>query len=153
MSIEEQFKAELKDAMKSGDRARLDSIRMINSEILLAKSAPGFSGQIDDDLYVKVISAQVKKDEKSIEEYRALGDRGQAMVDKFTAEVEFLSRWLPSRLDEDQTAELVERAIAELGVERDPKSSGRVIGHIMKGHKDEVDGSLVNRLVRQALES
>lgn len=152
MTIEEQFKAELKDAMKSGDKARLDTVRMITSEVLLAKTAPGFSGQVDDELYLKVIAAQVKKDEKSIEEYRALGERGQVMADKFAAEVEYLARWLPSRMGEAETRALIESAIAELGVERDAKSSGRVIGHIMKSHKDEVDGALVNKLVRQALE-
>jgi uncharacterized protein len=152
MTIEEEFKAELKDAMKSGDRARLDTVRMISSEILLAKSAAGFSGEVDDDLYLKVIAAQVKKDEKSIEEYGELGERGEAMVSKYKAEVAYLSRWLPTKLSEDETMALVESAITELGVDRDPKSSGRIIGHIMKGHKDEVDGALVNRLVRQALE-
>jgi uncharacterized protein len=152
MTIEEQFRAELNDAMKAGDRPRLDTVRMITSEILLAKSAPGFAGEVDDELYLKVIAAQVKKDEKSIEEYRGLGERGQAMVDKYTAEVAYLSRWMPTRLGEEETRTLIESAIVELGVERNPKSSGRVIGHIMKSHKNEVDGGLLNRLVRAALE-
>ena len=69
MTVDEQFKAELKDAMKAGDRPRLDTVRMITSEILLATSAPGFAGEVDDDLYLTVIAAQVKKDEKSIEEW------------------------------------------------------------------------------------
>ena len=152
MTIDEQFKAELKDAMRASDRPRLDTIRMVTSEILLAKSAPGFAGEVDDELYLKVIAAQVKKDEKSIEEYGGLGERGQAMVDKYIAEVAYLSKWLPTRMGEEETLALIESAIAELGVERDLKSSGRIIGHIMKSHKDEVDGGLVNRLVRQALE-
>jgi uncharacterized protein YqeY len=152
MTIEEELRAELTDAMKTSDKARLDTVRMVTSEVLLAKSAPGFSGVVDDDLYLSVISAQVKKDEKSIEEYGQLGERGQPMVDKFTAEVAYLSRWLPTRMGEAETRSLVESAITELDVERDPKSSGRVIGHIMKTHRNEVDGALVNKLVREALD-
>ncbi|MDH4116099.1 MAG: GatB/YqeY domain-containing protein [Acidimicrobiia bacterium] len=152
MTIADQFSAELKDAMRSGDKPRLDTVRMIISEILVAKTAPGFTGQVDDDLYLAVIAAQVKKDQKSIEEYRALGERGEPMVAKYEAEVAYLSQWLPTRLDEEATAELVAATIAELGVEGDPKAAGRVIGQIMKNHRDEVDGGLVNKVVRQALE-
>lgn len=153
MTIEEELKAELKEAMKAGDRPRLDTIRMVNSEILLAKSAPGFDGEIDDDLYVAVIGAQVKKDQKSIEEYSALGERGEPMVEKYRAEVEYLSRWLPTKMSEEETEELVRATVEELGVAGDPKAAGRVIGQIMKARKDDVDGGLVNRLVRQVLEA
>jgi uncharacterized protein YqeY len=153
MTIAAELQGELKDAMKAGDKARLDTIRMVNSEILLAKSAPGFSGEIDDDLYLRVIAAQVKKDRKSIEEYSALGERGEAMVAKYESEVEYLSRWLPSQMGQAETEALVRATIEELGVAGDPKASGRVIGHIMKNHKDEVDGGLVNQTVRQVLDA
>ncbi len=153
MTIEQELRAELKEAMKAGDRPRLDTIRMVNSEILLAKSAPGFKGEVDDNLYVAVMSAQVKKDQKSIEEYSALGERGEPMVVKYQKEVEYLSRWLPSRMSEEDTERLVRATVEELGVAGDPKAAGRVIGQIMKERKDDVDGGLVNRLVRQVLES
>lgn len=152
MSIATELKTELENAMRSGDRPRLDTIRMINSEILLAKSAPGFQGEVDDDLYLSVIAAQVKKDRKSIEEYAALGERGEAMVTKYETEIRYLSRWLPSQLDEEETEALARSTIDELGVSGDPKAAGRVIGHIMKNHGDEVDGGLVNKVVRRILE-
>ena len=153
MSIETEFQSELKDAMKSGDKARLDTVRMVHSEILLAKSAPGFTGEIDDALYLDVIAAQVMKDRKSIDEYSALGERGAAMVAKYEAEVDYLSRWLPSQMSEEDTESLVRSTVAELGAEGDPKAAGRVIGHIMKTHKDEVDGGLVNKVVRRVLDA
>jgi uncharacterized protein len=98
-----------------------------------------------------VIASYVKKMQKSLAEYEGLGERGEAMADKLRFEVEYLSRWLPSKLDEDATRDLVDHTIAELGVGGDPSAAGRVIGAIMGGHKDEVDGGLVNRLVRDAL--
>lgn len=152
MSIATELQTELKDAMKAGDKARLDTIRMINSEILVAKTAPGFRGEVDDELYRQVIAAQVKKDKKSIEEYESFGERGKDMVAKYEAEVGYLSRWLPSQLDESETEDLVRSTVDELGVGGDPKAAGRVIGQIMKAHKDEVDGGLVNKVVRRVLE-
>ncbi|HKZ19210.1 MAG TPA: GatB/YqeY domain-containing protein [Acidimicrobiia bacterium] len=151
MTIKEELNAELKDAMKARDARRRDVIRMIETEVTLARSAPGFKGEVNDSLYRKVIAAYAKKMEKAKGEFREAGDRGAAMVEKLAWEVEYLSRWLPKKLDEESTAALVSAAIAELDVAGDPKASGRVIGQIMKEHKDEVDGALVNRLVAEAL--
>ena len=151
MTIKEELNAELKDAMKARDARRRDVIRMIETEVTLARSAPGFKGEVNDALYRKVIAAYAKKMEKAKSEFEVAGDRGAAMVEKLEWEVEYLGRWLPKKLDEESTAALIAAAIAELGVAGDPKASGRVIGQIMKEHKDEVDGALVNRLVAEAL--
>lgn len=150
-TIKQQLAEELKDAMKTGDVDRRDVIRMVESEISLAKSAPGFRGEVDDDLYRRVMTAYSKKMDKARAEYLELGPRGEEMARKLGWEVGFLSRWLPSKLDQPSTEALVRAAISELGVEGDPKAAGRVIGHIMKHHKEEVDGGLVNRLVAAAL--
>jgi len=126
------------------------SIRLIETEISKAKTAPGFSGEVDDVLYQQVIASYVKKMDDARQEYEGLGERGAEMVDKLGFEIEYLSRWLLKKLDEARTRELVQRVIAELGVS-DPKAVGRVMGQVMKQHKDEVDGALVKRLVGELL--
>ncbi len=151
MTIKDELKAELTDAMKSRDARRRDVIRMIDTEVSVARSAVGFRGEVDDDFYRKIITSYSKKMEKAKAEYEALGERGEAMAKQLGWEVEYLGRWLPKKLGEAETAELVEATIAELGVAGDPKAAGRVIGQIMESHKDEVDGGLVNRLVAAAL--
>lgn len=150
-SIAEQLDEELKDAMRAKDVARRDVIRQVRAEVGVARSAPGFDKNEGDDFYRAVIGSYVKKMQKSLAEYETLGERGQDMAAKLRFEIEYLSRWLPSKLDEAATADLVERTIDELGVAGDPAAAGRVIGAIMKSHRDEVDGALVNRLVRDRL--
>ncbi|NNC91891.1 MAG: GatB/YqeY domain-containing protein [Acidimicrobiia bacterium] len=152
MTIRDELSVELKDALRAGDRNRKDVIRAIETEVSRAKSEPGFEGDIDDDLYRTVIASYVKKMTKARGEYEAMGDRGEEMVAKLTYETEFLARWMPQTLDEAATRALVFEAITELSVD-DPKQAGRVVGHIMQDHKGEVDGGLVNKLVRTALES
>ena len=152
-TIKEQFAEELKNAMKTGDVDRRDVIRMIESEISLAKSAPGFKGGVNDELYRQVISSYSKKMDKARTEYLDLGPRGEEMARKLGWEVEYLSRWIPSKLDQASTEALVRATISELGVGGDPKAAGRVIGQIMKDHKGDVDGALVNKLVSAALAS
>ncbi|MCC6750203.1 MAG: GatB/YqeY domain-containing protein [Deltaproteobacteria bacterium] len=150
MSIKEALNAELKDAMRAKDQPRLNVIRQVETEISVARAAPGFKGTVDDALYLQVIAAYVKKMDKARQEYAGLGERGREQVQQLGYEITYLSRWLPTKLDEAQTRALVKQAIAELGV-TDGKSIGRLVGHLMKSHKDELDGGLVNRVAREEL--
>lgn len=151
MTIREELAEELKDAMRAQDGPRRDVIRQVETEVAVVRSQPGFEGEVDDELYRTVIAAYVKKMDKARDEYIEIGERGAAMAAKLGFEVDYLSRWLPSKLDEEATRRLVQDAIAELGVAGDEKAAGRVTGHLMKNHGKEVDGGLVNRLVREEL--
>ena len=151
MTIQEELTAELRAAMKEKDAPRRDVIRQIQTEVATAKSQPDFKGEVDDGLYQQVIASYVKKMEKSRDEYAALGERGEEMADKLSFEVEYLARWLPQKMDETATRDLVKEAIAELGAAGDEKAAGRVTGHLMKTRGGDLDGGLVNRLVREEL--
>lgn len=151
MSIREELAGELRDAMRAQDGPRRDVIRQIETEISVARSEPGFSGELDDDLYRRVIGAYVKKMDKTRQEYLDIGERGAAMAAKLGYEVEYLSRWIPQKLDEAQTRDLVKKTIQDLGVAGDEKAAGRVTGQLMKDHGKDLDGGLVNRLVREEI--
>jgi len=150
MGIHDDLTAELKEAMKARDKARINVIRQIESEISLAKSAPGFDAEVDDALYLKTIATYVKKMDKARREYEAAGERGAANAQKLAWEITYLARWLPQALGEDETRRAVRAAIAELKAD-DPKMVGRVIGHVMKNSGKDLDGALVSKIVRQEL--
>ncbi|MGH8943779.1 MAG: GatB/YqeY domain-containing protein [Acidimicrobiia bacterium] len=151
MSIREELASELRDAMRAQDAPRRDVIRQIETEISVARSEPGFSGELDDDLYRRVIGAYVKKMDKTRQEYLDIGERGAAMAAKLGYEVEYLSRWIPQKLDEAQTRDLIKKTIRDLGVAGDEKAAGRVTGQLMKEQGKDLDGGLVNRLVREEI--
>lgn len=151
--IRDELQAEFKDAMKTKDARRRDVIRQVNSELALRRAEPGFAEVDDEELHRDVIAAYVKKMEKARKEYEGFGERGAPMAEQLAFEVEYLSRWLPSRLDEEATRALVAATVAELDAGGDPKAAGRVIGTLMRDHGDELDGGLVNRLVREALDA
>lgn len=150
MPIHEELAAELKVAIRGRDRRRMDVIRQVETEVARARTEPGFRGEVDDALYHRVIAAYCKKMDKARQEFLAAGERGQAQADKLAFEVEYLGRWQAQTLDEAATRDLVRAAIAETGA-TDPKMTGRVIGHVMKAAGGTVDGTLVNRLVREEL--
>ena len=151
MTIKDELTAELRDAIRAQDAPRRDVIRQIETEVSVARSQPGFDGEADDDLYRQVIGSYVKKMDKARSEYLEMGERGEALASKYGFEVEYLSRWLPQKLDEASTRELVRSVIADLGVAGEEKAAGRVTGELMKTRGGDLDGGLVNRLVREEL--
>ena len=144
-----KLSADRVSAMKRGDRATVNVIRQIETEVSVAKSAPGFSGEIDDDLYRNTIAAYVKKMDKARAEYEALGEAGRDQAAGLAFEIEYLSQFLPEAASEEDTRRLVRQTIAELGID-DPKMKGRAIGAIMQSGA-ELDGALVARLVDEEL--
>jgi uncharacterized protein YqeY len=152
MSIHEELAAELRESIRGRDRRRLDVIRQVETEVARARTEPGFHGEVDDALYLRVIAAYCRKMDKARLEFVAAGERGRAQAEKLAFEIEYLGRWQAVTLDEDATRALVRAAIAELGA-ADPKMAGRIIGHVMKVAGGTVDGTLVNRLVREELGS
>jgi uncharacterized protein len=150
MTIQERLAADQTTAMKAKDKPTLNAIRSVQAEVSMAKSAPGFSGRIDDDLYIATITTYVKRIDKSRAEYEAMGDAGAQQASELAFEIDYLTRFLPVKLDEAATRSLVERTIADMGATSETPI-GQVIGSVMKSGED-VDGAMVNRIVREALD-
>lgn len=149
MSIKNELQDELKDAMRTHDRNRIDVVRQIHTEVTRAVTAPGFSGEADDELYRQTIAAYAKKMRKALAEYESYGERGADAAAKLRFEVGYLERWLPRAPPAEEIPALVDAAVEELGVSN-PKGMGRVIGHLMKQYPG-IDGAVVSRLVRERL--
>jgi uncharacterized protein YqeY len=149
MSLQEQLKQDQIAAMRAKDKATLNAIRSVQAEIATAKTAPGFSGEADDTLYVKTIATYVKRISKSRTEYVAMGERGADQAAMLAFEIEYLDKYLPSTLDETGTRELVAAAIADMGADENTPV-GKVIGAVMRSG-ESLDGALVNRIVREEL--
>ena len=151
MSIEQRLRDDQKTAMRARDAATLNAIRSIQAEVATAKTAPGFKGDVDDALFVKVISTYVKRISKSKVEYDTMGERGAEQAGKLGFEIQYLTQYLPKKLNEQDTRMLIEQAIADIGAD-DSTPAGQVVGAVMRSGED-LDGALVNRLVREALEN
>ena len=150
MSIHDELRAELKEAMRAKDRPRLDVIRSIETEAARRRSEMGAGAVLDDDDYRRLIDSYVKRMDKARQEFVAAGEAGREQASKLSFEIGYLGRWLPEALGEDETRSIVRAAIADLGAD-DPKMAGRVIGHVMKSGREGLDGGLVGRLVREEL--
>lgn len=150
MSIEQQIMTRIKEAMKNKNNDELALLRMVKTEAQKAKTAPGFDGNADDAFWLDVIGKYVKQQQRAIGEFEKAGDAAKETIHKLKFDIEYLSEFLPKKLGETETRELVKSAIEATKV-TDIRMVGKVMGFIMKGHRDEVDAALVKKLAEEAL--
>jgi len=150
MSIQQDLRQQLAEALKGRDRRTADLIRMINTKITERVKAKGFDGEVDDAMVLEVIAAYSKSLKKARVEYVKAGERGAEQVSQLDFEIGWCAKFLPQQLSETEVRAAVVAAIAEVGA-TDPKMIGRVIGVVMKQHKGEVDASLVKQIAADLL--
>ena len=146
MGLEERLVEEMKQAMKSNDKAKLSTIRMIrsavkNKEIDLRKP-------LDDDAISRVIQGMVKKSEESIEQFKA-GKR-MDLVEKETKEIEIMKSYLPQPLSREEVLKIIDQTIEETEASS-LKDLGKVMKSVMPKLGGKVDGALINQLVKERL--
>ena len=150
MSIEDQLTTRLKEAMRSKRSDELAILRMVKTEGTKARSAPGFEGETDDAFWLGVIGRYVKQQRKALSEFEKLGDAAEAQAVAARFEIDYLAPFLPAQLGEDEVRRLVVEAIAKTGAVG-AKMAGRIVGAVMKEHRDQVDPQLVKRIAAEEL--
>ncbi|HEX3698614.1 MAG TPA: GatB/YqeY domain-containing protein [Polyangia bacterium] len=150
MSIESQLGDLLKGAMRAKDARTADCIRMIKTKHMERRTAAGFKGPLDDNLWLDVVTAYQKQLRKAREEYVAVGERGAGALPQIDFEIEFCARFLPKAASDDEVRAAVRETLLRLGAS-DPKQSGRLIGEIMKANKGKFEPSTVKRIVEEEL--
>ena len=146
MSLMEKLTADMKEAMKQGEKERLSVIRLVRGAVRQAE----IDGKktLGDDEVIGVITKEVKMRRDSIEEFER-GKRAD-LVKKAEEEISLLMPYLPSQLSIDEVKKIVEEAVAEVGATT-AKDMGKVMGALMPRVKGRADGKLVNEIVRSIL--
>ena len=149
-ALETQLTDLLKQAMRDKDANTSSVIRMLKTRVMERRTAKGFSGEVDDALYLDVISAYRKTMLKGKEEFEKAGVTSGEQVDQLDFEIQFCERFLPKGLDAAAIETLVKERIATLGV-TDQKGIGKLLGDIMKTHKGQVDASQLKKIAEGLL--
>ncbi len=146
MSLEERLVEEMKQAMKSNDKLRLSTIRMIrsglkNKEIELRK-------KLEDEEIERVIQVMVRKGEESVEQFQTGGRTD--LVEKEKKEIEILKSFLPQPLGREEILKIIDQSIQETQA-TSPKDIGKVMKSVMPKIGGKADGKLINQLVKEKL--
>ena len=148
--IRDDIKAALVTAMKGGDKAGTQTLRLIQSAVknrdIELRTA---SAQPDDDLLVtEVMQKMIKQRRESVELYRKGGREELAAIEE--AEIAVIERFLPAQMGEDQAKAAVAAVIAELGASS-MKDMGRVMAAVKERHASEIEPARASALVRSLL--
>ena len=148
--IRDDIKAALVSAMKSGDKAGTQTMRMINSSIknrdIELRTA---TVQPDDDaLVTDVLQKMIKQRRESVEMYTK-GDRAELAAIE-TAEIAVIERFLPQQMSEDEAKAAIGAVIAETGASS-MKDMGRVMALVKERHATSIEPARASALVRGLL--
>ncbi len=148
MELEKQIQADMVSAMKAKEAVRLASLRAIKAAIMLAKTAEGASGDVDDAAIVKIIQKLVKQRKESAQQYNDAGR--PELADNELAEAGFMEVYLPKQLSEAEVEEQLKAIIAEVGASK-PSDMGKVMGVATKKLAGLAEGRLISTLVKKLL--
>ncbi|MCA9991625.1 MAG: GatB/YqeY domain-containing protein [Anaerolineales bacterium] len=148
MSLKEQLRNDMADAMRSKDTGRRDVLRMM---IAAVKQTEVDGGQeLDDDGVLAVLAKQAKQRRESISDSEKAGRPDLAAQEQ--AELVIIEAYLPQKMSREEVEAVARQVIAELGVS-DVKGMGRVMGQMMARLKDQADGQVVSQVVRELLQN
>ena len=147
MNLKERINQDLKEAMKSGDKVKLETIRSIRALILEFEKG-GIGREINQDDEVKMLSTAVKKRKDSIEQFRNAGREELALKEE--RELGILLDYLPNQLSEDEITSEVKRIASEVGA-KSKEDFPRLMPMVMKELKGRADGKLVKSIVEKFL--
>jgi uncharacterized protein YqeY len=150
MSLKEKIDRELKEAMKSGDKIRLNAIRSIRASLLEKEVSirVGGKAELNEEQELEVVMGLAKRRRDAIEQFTA-GNRLD-LAETEAAELTVLEEYLPQQLPDEEVEAAIREIIAQTGA-TSMKELGKVMGLAMKALKGKADGGKVQNLVKSLL--
>lgn len=146
MTLTEQISEDLKNAMKSGDRLRTETLRMLRAALLeLEKSG----NEVTAELELKAVQNQAKRRKDAAEQYRN-ANRAD-LAEKEESELSMIVDYLPKQVGDDEIRTVVQGIIAETGA-AGPGDFKTVMPKSMGALRGRADGAKVQAIVKEELE-
>ena len=151
MSLREKIDDEYKNALKSKDKNKISTYRLILSGLkdldIQNRSGPNKKDTDDDDIK-KLLRKMIKQRTESIEIYKKNNRQDLLQIEE--NEVNIMSEYLPKQLSEDDTKKLCEEVVNKINASS-LKDMGKVMGELKKNHSDSVDFSLAGKIIKEIL--
>ena len=151
MSLREKIETEYKNALKSKDKTKISTYRLILSSIkdldISNRSGPD-KKETDDEDIKKLFKKMVKQRAESIEIYKK--NNRSDLLEIEQNEYDIISNYLPKQLSEEDTKKICEETISKLGA-LSIKDMGKVMGELKKNYADELDFAKAGALLKQLL--
>ena len=148
--LRDQINNALKDAMKSGDKLKLSTLRLVNAAIKNAdiEARGGGKDPLDDAAVLSLLQKLIKQRQESAVLYEK-GGRGELAASEL-AEIKVIEGFLPKQMSETEVEAAIKAAIAETGA-ASVKDMGKVIGVLRGKYAGQMDFGKASGLVKAAL--
>ena len=151
MSLRDKIETDYKNALKSKDKNKISTYRLILSGIkdldINNRSGPD-KKQTDENDIKKLLKKMIKQRSESIEVYKKSNRNDLLEIEQ--GEVNILSEYLPKQLGEDETRKLCSEIIEKTGASS-IKDMGKVMGELKKNHSDDIDFSKAGSILKEIL--
>ena len=151
MSLKQTIENEYKNALKSKDKNKISTYRLILSSIkdldIVNRSGPN-KKETDDEDIKKLLKKMVKQRAESIDIYKKNNRIDLLEVEQ--NEYYILTSFLPKQLSEDETKKICADVISKIGA-NSLKDMGKVMGELKKTHADEIDFSKAGSMIKELL--
>ncbi|MBP3350430.1 MAG: GatB/YqeY domain-containing protein [Bacteroidaceae bacterium] len=148
MSLFDTISNDIKSAMLAKDRVKLEALRGVKKEFIEAKTAKGGSGELSDDVALKILAKMVKQRRESAAIY--VEQNRPELAESELAEAAVIEAYMPKQLsDEELTAEL-QAILTEVGA-AGPQDMGKVMGVASKRLAGRADGRAISTKVKELL--
>jgi uncharacterized protein YqeY len=141
-----KLQEEMKAAMKSGDKDKLSTIRMLISEI--KKVQIDSKKELSDEEIISIMQKYIKQRKEAYAQYEQAGRKD--LAEKELKEIEIVQQFLPPPLSEEELIKIVEEIIQEVGASS-IKDMGKVVKAVMDKAKGRAEGSLISKIVKEKL--
>ena len=151
MSLKQTIENEYKNALKSKDKNKISTYRLILSSIkdldIVNRSGPN-KKETDDEDIKKLLKKMVKQRAESIDIYKKNNRADLLEVEQ--NEYDILTSFLPKQLNEEETKKICADVISKTGA-NSLKDMGKVMGELKKIHADEIDFSKAGSMIKELL--
>tara|TARA_Y100000389_G_C17282077_1_gene423495 strand:+ start:291 stop:755 length:465 start_codon:yes stop_codon:yes gene_type:complete len=151
MTLKQKIENNFKEALKSKDKLRISTFRLIISSIKdldISNRSGANKKETDDEDIKKLLKKMVKQRLESIDIYRKNNRNDLLEVEQ--SEYDILSSFLPKQLNEEETKKICEEIISKLGA-NSIKDMGKVMGELKNKYSDEIDFAKAGALLKQIL--
>jgi len=148
MSLKEKINDDLKIAMKSGDKIKLNAIRSIRASILELEKSGGFKGKITPDDELRILSSAVKKRKEAIEQFQKAGRK--ELLERETRELKIIQEYLPEQLTEEEIESEIQKLARQINASSKADFS-RLMPLAIKTLKGRADGRIIREIVEKIL--
>ncbi len=149
MALKEKISEDLKVAMKSGDKNRLETLRTMRAALMEREIEKRGTGQpLSPDDEIAVLTSAAKKRKESMEQFEK-GGRPE-LVAQEASELAIIQEYLPKQLSQLEIEQIIDAIIAEIGA-GSAQDFGKVMPQVMKQLKGKADGKVVQDAVKKKL--